>query len=326
MPRHTQMLPPSSIPLLSDRTQAVPKSSLAPSHITIKPHQSALPNMRHAHNKSPRITPLRGTTRALFALDDNVKRDLQMYVFGHCEAVKRDSKNEERFVYHLSRDGEGHGDEVVKVTGEMGIDLREWVNGEEEGVPTVLITSPPPPPLMTSSESTTADVDGALVLRTAPKARLRGCHSGPASASHMAIAEDCGKDEKKEKQELEEGDGRDTTAGTARKADGSKMNGTSVIVKPTVLYDGHANAVEQGSSGPSDDAVGVHDSSTEETSEGDRILADTANLKYSVQKVEQDMVAVETTDPRHVLPESSDVSDRIHTQVCHLEHIVAEHD
>jgi hypothetical protein len=283
--------------------------------------------MRHSHNKSSTFTSLRGTARALFALDDNVKRDLQMYVFGHCEAVKRDSKNDERFVYHLNLGGEGDVDEVVKVNEEMGRDLREWVNGEEEGVPTVLITSPPPPPLTTSSGSTIIDAGAGaeLMLKAALKIRSRGCHSEPSCAPLMAIAEDRGEDEEEEKQELEKGDSRDTTAGTARKADGSDMNGTLVSVKLTILHDRHADAFEQDCNGPSDDAVGVHDSSKETTSEGDKILTDTTDLEDPVQKVEQDVVTVDTTDPGHAIPELSDVPDRIRTQVCHLEHIVAEH-
>jgi hypothetical protein len=319
------MPPPSSIPMQSNRTQTVSTSSLAPSYITIKPHQSAPPNICYTHNKSRTNTPLRGTARALFALDDNVKRDLQIYVFGHCEAVKLNSKDNKRFVYQLNRGGEENGDEVVEVTEDMGRDLRECINGKEEGLPTVLIPSlpPPPPPMMTSSESTAADADGGLMSKTAPKVPSRGRNSGPSRALLMAIAENCGEDEEEEKQELGKGTGRATIAGPERKTGGPEMN-DSVSVKPTILHDRRANVVEQGSNDPSD-VVGVHDTPIKRKSEGHNILADTITLKDIVQEVEQDVITVDTIDPGHVRPDSSDVFDRMGTQVRLLEHIVAAH-
>jgi hypothetical protein len=263
------------------------ESSPAPSY-KLKPYHSVASTFRYKHKPSyyqPPIstsTPLRGTARTLFALDDDVKRDLQIYVFGHCEGVQRGSRDEGRFVYYLSLGEEVNRDAGVGLTEEMRGDLRMWIDGiEEEEVEE--------PTMSAASESsvtkewgggvdsggeeevadsifehtTTSKVSSAqehyvegveldayddTLIKTERKTRLRRCSSVPSLAALMALAEDSDGREEMEESDDDENDVYNSIGRIERTISDTQATGAWVGVKLTTFHEEHANVEKEADS------------------------------------------------------------------------------
>jgi hypothetical protein len=111
-----------------------PASSKSVPRVTNEFHTSASPapvhkysTFRREHSNLP--TPLCGTARTLLSLDDDFKRDVQMWIFGHVEAVTRKAKGANRFEYHLRIGGDG---EEAKVTEGMRSNLSMWIEQDDD--------------------------------------------------------------------------------------------------------------------------------------------------------------------------------------------------
>jgi hypothetical protein len=111
-----------------------PASSKSAPRVTNELHTSASPapvhkysTFRREHSNLP--TPLLGTARTLLSLDDGFKRDVQMWIFGHVEAVTRKAKDANRFEYHLRIGGDG---EEAKVTEGMRSNLSMWIEQDDD--------------------------------------------------------------------------------------------------------------------------------------------------------------------------------------------------
>jgi hypothetical protein len=73
--------------------------------------------------------PLHGTVNTLLALDANFTRDVQEWIYGHIENVTCESKDENRFEYHLRLEPD---EEKVEVTEDMRRDLMDWIEADHE--------------------------------------------------------------------------------------------------------------------------------------------------------------------------------------------------
>jgi hypothetical protein len=123
----------AALPLFTKKLRHPASSKSAP-RVTNELHTSASPapvhkysTFRREHSNLP--TPLRGTARTLLSLDDDFKRDVQMWIFGHVEAVTRKAKDANRFEYHLRIGG---GGEETKVTEGMRSDLSMWIEQDDD--------------------------------------------------------------------------------------------------------------------------------------------------------------------------------------------------